>query len=87
MIVSPNPARKSVLICFSAQGNSFGECSIYDATGKLVTQLFVRKPIQNNLKISWDLRDKNGGMVKPGVYFVQLKTETTQNCAKLVITE
>jgi hypothetical protein len=85
--VLPNPARKSVLISFSAQKNAFADCSIYDAAGKLVIQLFTSKPIQDNLKISWDLRDRNGEMVEPGVYFVRLKTETAQNCAKLVITE
>ncbi|MEO0205198.1 MAG: T9SS type A sorting domain-containing protein [candidate division WOR-3 bacterium] len=87
MTLFPNPTRKSAIIAFSTQRNSFVECSIYDAAGKLVKQLYAGRSTMDEVRISWNTRDRNGERVKPGVYFVHLKTATGQNCAKLVITE
>ncbi len=87
MIVYPNPAQKTVYISSYVEKGMVLECSIYDVAGKLVRKLYKGIYDQDFLKLVWNGKDINGNDVKSGVYFVRLITPTSQDCAKIVITE
>lgn len=90
LALQPNPCKGYLEISWSgvpvtgSDHNDFCSIDIHDATGRLVKQF---KDLDNNImnKITWYCTDEYDRSVPAGVYFVRLKTASTQNIRKIII--
>ncbi len=73
--VTPNPFRSNAVITVGMEHRAEDmELKIYDITGRLVNSY---RPTSYALRttLQWDGTDNTGSPLRPGVYFVQLKSE------------
>ncbi len=75
----PNPVylSRDVSIPFAAEG---GAVSVFDIRGRVVTRLDA-----SGSQVVWDLRDTDGNLVAPGIYFVHFDTRDRVATRKIVI--
>src|SRR5262245_3180424 len=71
---SPNPAFRSVSLCFSLPRAAVAHLAIYDATGRRVRQLASGMQPAGERALTWDLRDEAGRAVGAGLYLARLDT-------------
>ena len=80
--ISPNPITQSATISFSLVQSENIHLTIYDATGRLIKNLFDGHLIPGEHQINWDAsRDA----VDSGVYFLRLTGENFSRTYKLVV--
>jgi hypothetical protein len=77
----PNPVHSEVSISFGP-GREELSVDIYTVDGRLVAHL--DKPAGSSF-VSWDLRDRSGNRVAPGVYLARTAGKGGCPCAKLVV--
>ena len=60
--------------------------SVYNLQGKLIKTIFNHQMKSGQYSVSWNGKETNGQLCKPGIYFVILKTNTNSvNSLKIVI--
>lgn len=62
------------------------ELSVYDQLGREVRQLVAMEQAAGQHRVTWDCRDRSGGRVPHGVYFVQLRSPALNAEQKVVVT-
>jgi hypothetical protein len=72
--VYPNPATNMVNISFNVFEERNIEIKIFDLYGNLTKSLLNTYRSPGNYKLTWDTTDNEGSYVKPGTYFIQIKT-------------
>ncbi|MEO0095759.1 MAG: T9SS type A sorting domain-containing protein [candidate division WOR-3 bacterium] len=78
--VFPNPCLRNGSVQFNLPDVLYYKISIYDCTGREI------KNISGNAKqVKWNLRDKQGNAVKPGVYFYRIVYKRQVFSGKCVI--
>ncbi len=80
----PNPFKEMTDIRYQIPDNTKTSLNIYDATGRLVRQWDNTTTRQSN-HIAWDGTDNSGGLVAPGVYFLQLSADEFRTTRKLMV--
>jgi uncharacterized repeat protein (TIGR01451 family) len=77
----PNPARDRVVISFANRLDRV-DVDIYTVEGRLVARLFKPAGAQ---AVSWDLCDRLGRKVAPGIYLANVRTHARSQSGKIVI--
>lgn len=81
IVVTPNPAH-DVVSMVAAPSEGRLTLDIYDTQGRLVAQV-VRPPGRRSAR--WDLKNRQGKRVAPGVYLVRTSHVRHQHLAKIVV--
>ncbi len=76
----PNPFNPQTTINFSTNYKSYVDISIYNIAGQLITTLINDRIVPGDYQVNWDARN-----YPSGVYFVQLKSNTSSFTKKLVL--
>ena len=72
--VHPTPARDDVTLDFELPRAARTVVSVFDLTGRSVTTLASGSFAAGPHTIRWDRRRANGSTVRPGIYFVDVRT-------------
>jgi hypothetical protein len=80
--IGPNPMRESARIDFDVPDGGEVSVSVFDAEGRAVRELLGRKVGAGPTSATWDGRDAAGASMPPGVYFIRIKTPTTERFSK-----
>ena len=82
----PNPFGSEVHIDYTTPPNGGDHTvAIYDAAGRLVSQLFSGRRDAGDHQLAWDGRDTQGRRVASGVYFVRVHTRDAAVGRKIVL--
>ena len=84
-INSPITSGSRAVIEFEIPKESMVSLEIIDNSGRLLRRLVHRRLKAGAHSYTWNMRDKNGKMMNPGVYFVVLRTEQGQVTQKMVV--
>lgn len=76
--ISPNPFTDYLLISYNGNLQNFKNIKIYDATGNLVKTI-------TEANATWNGRDNANNLLSPGVYFVQLETNSEKKISKVTL--
>ncbi len=82
---APNPFCRKTTVTFSLVRTTFCQITVYDATGRLVTNGVRGEFGPGAHQFSWDGRDENRTRVSAGVYFVALEFEGTRLARQVVL--
>ena len=69
----PNPFSRRTSIAFDLPRGETVSLEVYDATGRRVRTLASGWRPAGQHRVDWDQRDRNGGLVQPGVYLYRLR--------------
>ncbi len=83
----PNPAVEYAFIQLTLPTENFGELSVsvYDASGRLVKELFNDNVSAGTLTIKWDLTAASGNKISPGIYIAEIKYGNYSKTLKLAV--
>jgi hypothetical protein len=81
----PNPFNPSTEIRYVLPRASRVEISVYDASGRLVSELANEAQVQGDHGVHWNGRDSRGATVGSGVYFVRLTANGETRTQKMVL--
>ena len=81
----PNPFINSTWISYQLKDNSFAKIKIFDITGKEVITLVEKQQTGGEYKTQWNGKNREGGDVPSGIYFVQLKAGSFIKTHKMVL--
>ena len=83
----PNPFNHRTLIRYQVNISGLTRVNIYDASGRLVRQLFSNNLEPGTYTATWDARDNRNRNSPEGIYFVRLESPNYQESRKLVLTQ
>ncbi|MEK7315296.1 MAG: FlgD immunoglobulin-like domain containing protein [Candidatus Eisenbacteria bacterium] len=83
LLVKPNPSRKPVGIEFAVPIAGISTVDVFDVQGRRVARVLSKSLVAGTASVVWDGRDNAGNEVAAGVYFVRVKTPTTQRFARI----
>jgi uncharacterized membrane protein len=83
--VWPNPTRGATNVAFVRGAAGPTRVSVYDAAGRLVRQVAEGESPRGEARVVWDGRDRNGGKVAPGVYYLRVEGDRARESRKLVV--
>lgn len=83
--IYPNPATNKVYIQFMKDQDAFMNVDVYDMSGKKIRSLFTGYAGGGDLKVRWDLNDRNGTKVPGGIYFISLSKDNERYTRKIVV--
>jgi hypothetical protein len=69
LFVYPNPTSKQVAFKISGDSETSGNISVFDIQGRLIKLIHDGILSENSSELTWNLKNKNGTRVNPGVYF------------------
>jgi hypothetical protein len=73
---------------FTVSGVGLGYLAIYDATGRHVRALAIpQSSLANRQFLAWDIRDRQGRTVGPGLYFARLEAGSTLLTRRFILTD
>jgi hypothetical protein len=82
----PNPFGSEIHVDYSTpQDGGEHAVAVYDAAGRLVSELFSGRRDAGDHRIDWDGRDARGRRVASGVYFVRVYTRDAVVGRKIVL--
>jgi flagellar hook capping protein FlgD len=81
--VSPNPAGGTVAIQFAMPATGKVTVDIFDVAGRRVRRVVDEQRTVGISSASWDGKNDSGKAVGSGVYFVRVKTPSTQRFARI----
>lgn len=81
----PNPFNPSTEIRYVLPRASRVDIAIYDASGRMVSQLADEDQVKGEHSVHWSGRDARGGAVSSGVYFVRLRSNGETRTRKMVL--
>jgi hypothetical protein len=86
--VFPNPTRGACAIELRARaGAGEGVLMVYDVQGRILRRLETRPAGDGLLRADWDGRDRAGGKVIPGTYFVRWLDGSRSAAARVTLVE
>ena len=80
----PNPFRDATVIGYALPEASEARLEIFDAQGRLVRR-FTERAAAGRHTLAWDLRDRSGRRVAPGLYAYRLRAGSFEARRKLVV--
>jgi hypothetical protein len=83
--VAPNPTVAATRIHFSLHVSVAPEITIVDVAGRLVRRFEPGAMEPGSHELVWDAADTAGKRVAPGVYFLEISTESHRSGAKIVV--
>jgi hypothetical protein len=83
--VWPNPTRGATNVAFAPGTAGPTRVSVYDAAGRLVRQVAEGESPRGEARVVWDGRDRSGGKVAPGVYYLRVESDLARESRKLVV--
>lgn len=87
LTITPNPVQSNAKISFEIKNSKdpvTGTLEVFDQTGKRQFLSFLQKPpMGNKIVIEWDGRNKEGGIVPPGLYIYRVKIRQNETEAFL----
>lgn len=81
--VSPNPTGGEVAIRFATPTAGKVTVDIFDVAGRRVRRIVDRQMAAGASSASWDGKSDSGKAVGSGVYFIRVKTSSTQRFARI----
>jgi hypothetical protein len=87
LTIFPNPFVAATNIRWNNHLPSITDIRIYDQSGRLVRWLLESQNTSKGSEIGWDGKDKNGKVINPGIYFVQVTTGITTITKTIIKTE
>lgn len=81
----PNPASESATLSFDLPIATAVELAVYDMQGRLIRRLSKGPLEPGRHAIEWDLRDRHGRPVRPGIYAYRMRTNGFTGEKKLVV--
>ena len=81
----PNPTRVGLNISYNLTGTAPTRLRVYDAAGKIVTNLWDATRSRGQYVTRWGGLAGNGRQVPAGIYFVKLESGDTRLTQKLII--
>jgi hypothetical protein len=81
--VSPNPASGSISIQFAMPVSGVATVDVFDVSGRMVKRVIEERRAPGPSSAAWDGSDSSGRKVASGVYFLRLKTPSTQRFARI----
>ncbi len=81
----PNPFNAVTTINYNLPSDGKVNVSIYDIRGRLITELEDSYKSAGAYSVTWAGRDRNGGNVVSGIYFVRLAVDANSTTNKLVL--
>ncbi len=81
----PNPFRPTTTISFSLAERGPATLRIYDAAGRLISQLFDRTAEPGPHEVDWDGRMRDGTAASPGVYFYRLESSGRELTGRMAL--
>jgi len=84
-IIFPNSATEQVTISFSNKTAEQTQITVYDISGRLITNLMNNQTVSGNISMNWDLKSKDGVKVASGIYIIKIKTDTKEFSSKLIV--
>jgi len=85
LTVAPNPLANQARILFWLDHATSARVMIYDARGRLVTQLLSANLSAGNHELHWNLRDRTGRPVAQGIYYCTISSQSGARTAKILI--
>jgi hypothetical protein len=85
LTASPNPARSGLNISYNITNTAPTRLRVYDAAGKVVTNLWDAGRSRGQYVTHWSGLAANGRQVPAGIYFVKLESGDTRLTQKLII--
>ncbi|MBS4015854.1 MAG: T9SS type A sorting domain-containing protein [Candidatus Latescibacteria bacterium] len=82
--ISPNLFSSHTTIRFTLPASNQASLQIYDVTGRLIKSFTDNQQLTTNNYLVWDGKDNNGMRVKPGIYFVSLKTSNQSVTTRII---
>ena len=82
--IIPNPVSKSCIVSFSLSQSENVRISVYDITGRFVTNLFQGSLTTGEHQINWNAND---GVFKNGVYLLNITELNFTRSYKVVVTK
>jgi len=83
--VMPNPVQVSTRIEFNLEMRAEPLISVYDAAGRLVSQVCPGPLGRGPHQIVWNGKGSSGRRVAPGVYFIEVSTTTRSATVKTIV--
>ena len=81
----PNPFYGQTTFEFSMESSANVTLTVYDISGKEVTQLINNKYDSGKYEISWDATNSKGEILNPGVYLYVFKSGSYTSSHKLIL--
>lgn len=81
---APNPFGTQTVIVFSAPSATDAHLTIYDVSGRLVTELLNGRVDPGRHELRWGGRNTNGRPVAPGVYFYRVEAGPFRDTRRMV---
>jgi hypothetical protein len=81
--ITPNPSGGPITIKFAMPIPGKVTVDLFDISGRRVKRIIDERRAPGPSSTSWDGRDDSGKPVASGVYFVRIKTPTTQRFGRL----
>lgn len=81
----PQPAVTCATLSLTVPNSGPVLVSVFDLTGALVRQLLDDVVVFGRHEITWDLRNKTGQVVPPGVYWIRCQRGSTQVAGRVII--
>jgi hypothetical protein len=81
----PNPFNATTNIDYSVPGDGQVSLRIYDAAGRLVTQLVNQYQTAGTYSAIWNSSDNQGDQAVSGVYFVRLAVDNNSRTKKMIL--
>jgi len=85
--VHPNPFSRETKIAFSTSTNAFVQLMIYDASGRMVRELFVGHLDAGRHEVVWNGNNQAGLKLTAGVYFLKIHIGNNFDVKKVVLLE
>ncbi len=85
IVLTPNPANRSVNIYYNISANGHASLKIYNSLGQLVKTCFDEKRNAGVYSMSWEGQDNQGRDVPAGIYFYNLEINGTSHSERGVI--
>lgn len=87
LTVGPTPVRggRSAVLFFRLDKIDRVRLRVYDAAGREVRSIMNAVLGPGDRRVEWDLRDRSGREVSPGIYFVKLETTVKNESARVVV--
>ncbi|KPJ59728.1 MAG: hypothetical protein AMJ46_10285 [Latescibacteria bacterium DG_63] len=82
----PDPCVNQVVLRYEInEQETYGFLKVFDINGRLVRRLREGRMEQGQYSVVWNMRQDNGRMVSPGVYFCVFSTQRAHSSKKLVV--
>lgn len=81
----PNPARREVRIALTLARESAVRVEIFDAMGRSVRTLLSATLAAGRIERTWDLRDRKGRAVEPGVFLVRARFDGREEMRRIAV--